>query len=526
MRLSILNKFLLYFHTLRYLKFIQIRYRVYYAFKNRFKKFFPTKERALPTGDFDLNLQPSLLANKSVQYNDLCFSFINLQKQFNNTIDWNYTGHGKLWTYNLNYFEFLHTKSFSKEDGLQLIHDFIKNIDTIKDGLEPYPISLRSIHWIKFLVLYKIKDKTIDFSLYQQLSQLVHNLEYHLLGNHLLENGFSLLWGAYYFSDSRFYQKAATILLKELNEQVLTDGGHFELSPMYHQLMLYRVLDSYNLVKNNPSFNKELLGFLKEKAQIMLGWLTQMTFSNGDIPLLNDSAFNINPTTKELVSYANQLEIIPKKRPLKESGYRKIIKGNYEIVVDIGHIGPNYIPGHAHGDIFNFVLYVKEQPFIVDTGISTYNTTKRRKIERSTSAHNTVQIGDAEQAEFWSSFRVARRSVPTIIKDENDKITAKLVYPTTNDTHTRQFNCQENEILIEDLTITKKISKAYLHFHPSISVTVNNNSIHTSLGKIQTVDALAISLTHYQYAPEFNVLKTASQVIITFRKTLKTIIIV
>ena len=80
---------------------------------------------------------------------------------------------------------------------------------------------------------------------------LLDNLEYHLLGNHLLENGFSLLFGAYYFQDENLYKKAKEILEKELNEQILDDGAHFELSPMYHQLMLFRVLDCINLVKHN-----------------------------------------------------------------------------------------------------------------------------------------------------------------------------------------------------------------------------------------------------------------------------------
>ena len=65
------------------------------------------------------------------------------------------------------------------------------------------------------------------------------NIEYHILGNHLLENGFSLFFGAYYFQDEKFYVKAKKILTDELDEQILEDGAHFELSSMYHQIMLF-----------------------------------------------------------------------------------------------------------------------------------------------------------------------------------------------------------------------------------------------------------------------------------------------
>ena len=37
------------------------------------------------------------------------------------------------------------------------------------------------------------------------ITYLLKNIEYHLLGNHLLENAFSLLFGAYYFQDHIAY---------------------------------------------------------------------------------------------------------------------------------------------------------------------------------------------------------------------------------------------------------------------------------------------------------------------------------
>ena len=44
-----------------------------------------------------------------------------------------------------------------------------------------------------------------------------------------MENGFSLLFGSYYFQNNKFYKKSKTSY-SQLNEQILRDGGHFELS--------------------------------------------------------------------------------------------------------------------------------------------------------------------------------------------------------------------------------------------------------------------------------------------------------
>ena len=96
---------------------------------------------------------------------DNTFNFLNYAKTFGNTIDWNYSSFGKLWTYNLNYFDYLNQENISKQTGIILIKNFIKNDNLLIDGKEPYPISIRGLNWIKFLS--KIKStKTLLIILY------------------------------------------------------------------------------------------------------------------------------------------------------------------------------------------------------------------------------------------------------------------------------------------------------------------------------------------------------------------------
>jgi hypothetical protein len=526
------NKLGLYYRTIIDLRPIQIQYRIYYALRIRWRKVSKFKYnlwRRLLKNRSLLLIEPSI--NTSTKVHNGTFTFLNLGKNFPKEIDWNFSGHGKLWTYNLNYFEFLHQENISKEEGLILISDFIQNIQSAKDGLEPYPISLRVIHWIKFLAQNKIQDQKIDESLFAQLYILLDNLEYHILGNHLLENGFGLFFGAYYFQDEKLYKKATEILKAELKEQILEDGAHFELSPMYHQLMFYRVLDCINLIKNNRIFSQDLLPFFQKKAEKMLGWLQQMTFKNGDIPLLNDSAFSINPTTLELTSYANQLGIFEKIINLKESGYRNFSNQNYEAILDIGKIGPDYIPGHAHCDIFNIVIYVKEQPWIIDTGISTYNATTARHLERSTESHNTVQINGRDQSEIWGSFRVAHKAYVKLEKDTPNSISASHDgYSNLGITHRREFKFSEKTIQIIDSIVakenTKNLVKAFFHFHPDQKVIVKDQKIITNLGEIEILGANKIHLESYNFAPEFNSQIIAQKVVITFSDQLQISILI
>ena len=415
------------------------------------------------------------------------------------------------------------------QKGLRLIHAFIHAVQNSHTGFESYPLSLRAINWIKFLSFQHISDNIIASALYAQYRRLLNNLEYHLLGNHLLENGFALLFGAYFFQDEILYAGARDLLIVELKEQILPDGGHFELSPMYHQIVLYRILDGINLVAHNEWHRKDLLGLLMEKAGLMLGWLDQMTFTNGDIPLVNDAVFGIAPMSEGIFAYANRLGIKRKIVPLKESGYRKISKGSYEMVLDVGDIGPDYIPGHAHSDTFSFVLYAKGNPFIVDTGISTYEAGSRRQMERGTAAHNTVRVANLDQSEVWGGFRVARRARVTSLKEGSERIEAfHDGYKRIGVLHQREFAFSDNKIRITDKGFSGKrhSCRAFLHFYPGIEVVLEKSRIQANGNILNVRGAQRIKVMDYDYSPQFNVHRPAKVVEIAFTEDLETEILI
>ncbi|MBK8557614.1 MAG: hypothetical protein IPL65_18500 [Lewinellaceae bacterium] len=205
------------------------------------------------------------------------FEFIGLAHEFGEKVDWNFNEHGKLWTYNLHYFEFLHAEAIPVDSAITALEDFTRQLPQIKEAVEPYPTSLRLLYWIRYFAHYNIQVPHWTGSMYAQAYALLDQSERHLLGNHYLENGFGLLFAAYRYQDQRLYEAAKGILTRELAEQILPDGGHFERSPMYHQIILYRLLDAINLVgQNSAVFEDELQPFLEKKAALMLGWMQQM----------------------------------------------------------------------------------------------------------------------------------------------------------------------------------------------------------------------------------------------------------
>jgi hypothetical protein len=89
-------------------------------------------------------------------------------------------------------------------------------------------------------------------------------------------------------------------------------------------------------------------------------------------------------------------------------------------VADVGPPCPPDLPAHAHADCLSFELAVDGKRTIVDSGTSTYAPGERRAHERSTRAHNTVEVDCANQSEVWGAFRVARRARPTLHRAVDD----------------------------------------------------------------------------------------------------------
>lgn len=516
-----------YFHTIRYLKWVQIRYRVQYFLEDKLlgkKAIKPVRFSAAIPNSRSLELMDSIAGPKSF-FTPSRFRFLNLEHDFGTEIDWNNKDHGKLWTYNLNYFEFLTQAGMDQATGLRLIRDFIRQEDRIRDGMEPFPISLRTIFWIRFLAKHQVRDEAIDRSLYRQLLWLNDRLEYHLLGNHLLENAFALLFGACYFSDRALFQKAKVLLQQQLEEQILPDGAHFELSPMYHQLMLYRLLDVINLLVHNPVPEKtDLLAMLNQKAGLMLGWLRQMLFSNGDLPRVNDSTQGVAPEPSALFDYAARLGLEMTPLTLGPSGYRKFNTARFELLIDAGPVGSDYIPGHAHSDTFNFVLHHRYQPLIVDTGISTYEKNSRRTLERSTASHNTVMVAGREQSEVWGGFRVARRARIAALSVSKGKLVAThLGYQHLGVQHRRSFIWNDEQIEIHDQLSGDHTASASLHFHPNVHLQLSDQAVVGNFGTIHfTTFPIKLSIQKYDYALGFNRLVEAQKVVIHFKHKLIT----
>ncbi|NCC40346.1 MAG: alginate lyase family protein [Gammaproteobacteria bacterium] len=489
-----------YWHTLRYLRPIQFYGRLWFRLYRPRPELQPAPMRRLASRAWAAPpLRPVSMLGPTR------FRFLNQTHDVPGPESWNAPTLDKLWLYNLHYFDDLNAQDAQARADWHraLIERWIaENPPGRGNGWEPYPTSLRIVNWVKYLgavaggegteagrqggtekrgadaclVPQCLGASVPSTSLAIQARWLRKRLEHHLLGNHLFANAKALVFAGAFFDGPEAEQWLALgqcLLRRELNEQILPDGGHFERSPMYHAILLEDVLDVLNLAGVYPGvLDDALLARCGAKAVAMLDWLAAMTHPDGEISFFNDAAFGIAPPLADLGAYAKHLGIgarpesggyaslnppystrhsgreagiqgresnvavttsagvvseptIHGRGPgfpagttdvqccwLRDSGYVCLQAGPAVALLDVAPIGPDYLPGHAHADTLSFELSLFGQRVIVNGGTSRYGSGPERLAERGTAAHSTVQIDGVDSSEVWGGFRVARRARP------------------------------------------------------------------------------------------------------------------
>jgi uncharacterized heparinase superfamily protein len=254
---------------------------------------------------------------------------------------------------------------------------------------------------------------------------------------------------------------------------------------MYHLRITCLLANLLNI--NRPELNN----IVKQPLKQMLKALGHICHPDRDISLLNDSAFNIYNKPTEIITYAESL--LKKEETdyqyTNQTGFFALVEAGYYgymdtdgtyIICDAAPIGPDYIPGHAHADIFSFELSLKGHRVIVDSGVYDYEISDMRQYCRSTKAHNTIEIDGQDQCEMWAVFRVAKRGKPGNIEwkpDENGfqlsgshdgykRLKGKPI-------HYRKFDWDKKKKLSVLDKVVSNYShniKSRLHFHPSCEI--------------------------------------------------------
>ena len=420
------------------------------------------------------------------------FHFLNETRSMGEMSGWDDPAVSKLWRYNLHYFDDLNANAAADRASWHcaLLDLWMSEVKPgpHSSGWEPYPTSLRIVNWIRWYLAGNELSESASQSLAVQARWLSRRLEHHLLGNHVWANAKGLVFAGVAFEgpeSSRWLDRGLALVDREIGEQILADGGHFELSPMYHAIILNDLLELIALDLAMPNaLPKGAVLRWRGIVPRMLDWLNAMSHPDGDIALFNDAAFGVAPRAADLEAFAKRLGIAAP--PLTDSGivdlaasgYVRLQKIGAVLIADATEVGPTYLPGHAHADTLTFELSIGGERCVVNGGTSRYDTSPERLSQRGTASHNTVVVNGENSSEVWSSFRVARRASPVgkrVYEHDEQQILecAHDGYTRLSPSciHHRKWTLQDGRLLVEDwIEGNFGTGTARYHLHPSVMV--------------------------------------------------------
>jgi uncharacterized heparinase superfamily protein len=477
----------LFWNTVKYLKPVQIYGRIWHHFYRPRVPSLPAPSIRLP----DRTLIPPIEKKKSL-ISPTRFRFLNREHDIANASDWNAPAIDKLWLYNLHYFDYLNERNDERKGEVyrSVIERWInENAQFSGNGWEPYPVSLRIVNWIKWFLSGNKPSREMAASLYLQVWYLRRKLEIHLLGNHLFANAKALIFAELFFDGNEaelWLNKGLKILSKQVPEQILGDGGHFERSPMYHSIILEDLLDLINIANvYSGMMQLDILEVWRDKSRKMLSALNKQSHPDGEIAFFNDAATGIVARPDEIQRYASRLGIFADEEPdrrvgcLPNTGYYSVLRNNWFLIVDMAPIGLDYLPGHAHADTLSFELSKGRQRVFVNSGTSCYGGGQERLRQRQTPAHNTLSVDGQDSSEVWSRFRVARRAkiVTRNIEILHDKDVILAAHDgfkrlKSGGVHQRTWSLSDDGLVISDNIggSGTHLVRVFFHLHPSLHV--------------------------------------------------------
>jgi len=301
------------------------------------------------------------------------------------------------------------------------------------DAWHPYPLSTRAGNWIAALTLVpELASAELSRSLWRQLQRLERNVEDDVLGNHVIRNARALVLGGAAFGAPELTRRGIAILRREVPEQILRDGGHYERSPAYHLVVLRDLLEIQAVSPHS---------WLADAIERMREFAAALARPDGAPALFNDGT--VDAPVLELPEPRAGLSV------LADSGFVVVRDGPLWLAFRCGAAAPRFLPAHAHADALSFQLWWRDRPVVVDPGTFTYEPGADRDWFRSTRSHSTMVVDGRDQFRLWGAFRSGPLPKVALRYARENAIEASVVLPGRI-RHVRRIEWSGDELQIYD----------------------------------------------------------------------------
>mgnify|MGYP000152578741 CR=1 FL=1 len=369
----------------------------------------------------------------------------------------------------------------------------------------PYAVSRRIVNCARLLAILGSdapadRRARVATHVAKNLEFLRDHVEHDIGGNHLVENACALVVGGVLLDDDDVVSEGVALLTETVPSQLLASGVHFERSPMYHAILLYRVADAVALLDRT---DRRAPASVVEALRAMHAWLRDVAPPGARLPLCNDAAYGEAPSRASALAFAERVldRFEPAASiPTDASGSADAsdgttasvrtdrstsrVRGDYfalrddrwHALVDGDRQAMPHLPAHGHNDVASVLAWLDGDPLLVDTGVYDYARGERRQYARSVTAHNTVQVDDLEQSVVGGRYAMGPQLDPdawTVDDADRQSVVVDYRAPRLRPRyrHRREVSLRSGRLRVDDWLRSKRATAtARLHLAPEVDV--------------------------------------------------------
>lgn len=279
-------------------------------------------------------------------------------------------------------------------------------------------------------------------------------------------------------------RRAGRLLDREIERQILPDGGHVSRNP---RMMLELLLHLLPLRQTYVNLGHDLPARLIAGIDRIYPALRFFRHQDGNLALFNGATSTL---ANELVSVLRYDETGGQPfRALPHMNYQRMAAEGTLVIVDTGVPLSLELSRTAHAGCLSFEMSSGRNRFIVNAGAPRFANRSTRQLARATAAHTTVVVNETSSARLSASRLlgpVMTSGVSRVIVERQDEADGTDRLVARHDGYLEPFGLMhqrclrlapdgtriygEDRLIAERATASENAAVARFHVHPSIDL--------------------------------------------------------
>jgi len=299
----------------------------------------------------------------------------------------------------------------ARRKAVALINEWIDDQETWdEEGWEPSILGARLANWIAFYEFYgpagsKTFGEKQRQAMVRQLRHLIHTAPAQLTGVEGIAVIKGLVYGGLALIDGdRALGLALDFLKRQLDEEILTDGGLISRNPARHAELLRALIDLRSAFR---SAQLEIPHELELSITRMVPVLKFFRHGDGRLAVFHGGGEGSSLMLEASLTLAEVRGRVLKRLP--QTGYERLTAGRSLLLVDAGAPPPRGFDQEAHAGLLSFEFSVGRERLIVNCGAGPLGDPEWRRAMGATAAHSTVTLSDTNACELLPDGGIGHR---------------------------------------------------------------------------------------------------------------------